>query len=279
LNKWARGVGLWSKTIDLRVGRKLAWGDGMYCPKCGNELPDGSIACNACGARLLPRKNLLRRVLIGSASIAVLLIAILLILNYQKTQRFNARLEEAVGKDMGYTETIMKIESEASSMSFAELFDLCEKSVEGRTSLVVELRGLYPDVESELKNRLIEFLNEENNLVRQKGYFYRKLLAFSTTMELYKDHVVAYPTSSYGWDYYNQRTRQLKSEMTKASADMVESAASFIVAYRSLVEMEQELEKRMASAGLRFATFFKQYEKENIDRAQAAIDAAGKAQE
>lgn len=78
-----------------------------------------------------------------------------------KISSLYSKLEEAVGKDAGYTETIIKVEAEASSMTYKELFDLCEKSIEGRTNLIVELRGLYPEIKSELKEKLIDFLNAE----------------------------------------------------------------------------------------------------------------------
>src|SRR5579871_6443730 len=47
------------------------------------------------------------------------------------------KLGEAIGKDLGLTETILRVESESSKITYGEFFELCNKSVENRTNLVV----------------------------------------------------------------------------------------------------------------------------------------------
>jgi hypothetical protein len=190
----------------------------------------------------------------------------------------NSELEEAVQKDAGYTESIIKVETEASTISYKELFDLCEKSIEGRTNLIVQLRGLYPETESELKNKLIEFLNAENELVRQKSQFYRKQLAFSSSFDLYKAHLENLPSSYYGWDYWEKSSKELKSEMEKAASDMTQSADCFVSTYKTLVENESVLKRSMELAGLRFVGFFEKYQQSNIRLAEDAKTLAQAAQ-
>jgi hypothetical protein len=160
----------------------------MFCPHCGAERTSGTRQCKHCGVVLTRRRW----------PIAVAIAVLVTVLgiggffvgdHYLTVARLNERLEEAVGRDSGLTETILKIEAESGSMTFAELFSLCEKSVEDRTNLIVELRGLYPDIDSEVKNALVQHLTAENELIRQKSGFYRKQMAVSTAMELYLDEL------------------------------------------------------------------------------------------
>jgi len=185
--------------------------------------------------------------------------------------RLNERLEEAVGRDSGYTETILKIEAESGSMTYAELFSLCEKSVADRTNLIVELRGLYPDVDSEVKTTLIQHLTAENELIRQKAGFYRKQMEVSTALETYMDQLADTPSSYYGWDYYKARVAKLKNETSEAIADMVSEGTQFVKTYEALVDREKSLGDQMDRAGLRFVRVFEKYKGQNVGKTQEAI--------
>jgi hypothetical protein len=190
---------------------------------------------------------------------------------YLAVARLNERLEEAVGRDSGYTETILKIEAESGSMTFAELFSLCEKSIEDRTNLIVELRGLYPDMDSEVKNALVQHLTAENELIRQKVGFYRKQLAVNTALELYMDELADPPSSYYGWDYYKARVAKLKTDTSKAMSEMVTEGTEFVKTYESLVHREKSLGEQMDQAGIRFIRVFEKYKGQNVKKAQEAI--------
>jgi hypothetical protein len=108
-------------------------------------------------------------------------------LGYQqyRLHEVKQKLGEAIGKDLGLTETILKVESESSKITFAELFELCNKSVDGRTNLIVELRGLHPEMDYALKEQLIKYLNAENEFVRSKREFYAKVMQASSASETY----------------------------------------------------------------------------------------------
>jgi hypothetical protein len=243
----------------------------MFCPKCGTELPDGSVACHKCGLRLNRRSYVKLSLII--VSVLTLLVVTGYFINKQiKLSALNKQLEEAVGKDSGYTETIIKVESESSSISYKEFFELCEKSIDGRTNLIIELRGLYPEIESELKNNLIDFLNAENELVRQKQQFYRKHLSFSTNLEFYTDHIKDFPTSSYGWDYWEKRSSKLRNDLVKDASDIMEYSDSYKSTYKTLLTKESEVKKLMISSDLRFNSLFEKYEKSNIKFADDAKD-------
>jgi len=212
-------------------------------------------------------------------AVSVFIIAILTVsarygYNYYRISQLKQKLEEAIGKNAGYAETILKVEAEASGMTYAELFNLCDKSIDDRTNLIVELRGLYPDVDYKMKEELIEFLNHENELTRAKRAFYRHLLTMSSSMERLQKHVSDRPSSDYGWDYYYKRTNSLKTELIKAITDIVSSADDFKSNYVKLVEQESTLSISMSAEGIRFPTVFKQYEEANIKLADESKSTA-----
>ena len=174
------------------------------------------------------------------------------------------KLEEAIGKNAGCTETILKVEAEASRMTYKELFDLCDKSIEDRTNLIVELRGLYPDIDNKLKENLIEFLNHENELIRSKRAFYRHQLTFSNSTKILQEHLSDTPSSSNGRDYYRKKVNKLNTELIDYITEIVASADNFKSNYLKLVEQESTLGNSMNAEGIRFPAIFKEYKDSNI---------------
>ena len=251
----------------------------MFCSKCGTELSSGFKVCPKCGTHLHKRSYL-------KLSLLILLGLIFLITagyfgNQQiKISTLNRKLEEAIGKDAGYTETILKVEEEASSISYEELFNLCDKSIEFRTNLIVDLRGLYPGIESELRDNLIDFLNDENELIRQKNHFYHKKLSYNTILkikdELHREvqyfiDVDSQKPRSYELrtfeikaEYYLKRINELNTEFIEAVSEMAKSADEFISTYNLLADKESALKRLMESKGLRFIGFIEKYHKENL---------------
>src|SRR5688500_14510095 len=51
---------------------------------------------------------------------------------YYKNAEYKEKLNSAMARDAAYAETILKIESDSSNITYAELFSLCDKSIEGR---------------------------------------------------------------------------------------------------------------------------------------------------
>lgn len=242
----------------------------MFCPHCGSERKTEARKCEHCGAVVK------RRLWPIVVTIAGLVIALggggfFVGSHYLAVARLNDKLEEAVGRDSGYTETILKIEAESGSMTYAELFSLCEKSIDDRTNLIVELRGLYPDIDSKVKNALVEHLTHENELIRQKVGFYRKQLAVSTALELYTEHIADPPSSYYGWDYFKARSAKLKNEATQAISEMVAEGSQFVKTYETVAQRERALGDQMDRAGLRFIRVFERYKAQNVDKARETI--------
>jgi hypothetical protein len=190
--------------------------------------------------------------------------------------KLKEKLEEAIGKNSGYTETILKIEADASNMTYKELFDLCDKSIQDRTNLIIELRGLYPDINYELKEKLVNFLNDENIIVRAKKAFYRSSMGFSSAMKSYTDHISDIPSSSFAREYYLKRSVSLKNELIKEIGDILSSSEDFKTNYNKLCKQENEISNMMKSEGLRFPLLFQNFQSHNLNAVEKAKSVAEK---
>lgn len=177
-----------------------------------------------------------------------------------KIYNFNEKLQTMIGKDQEMTETILKAESESSQMTYGELFEFCDKSVKERTEMLMELRGLYPDIESVLKDSLREFLNAENQLVRLKSQSYRKFLTVSTSSESYIEAGYRYRHLSY---YEKEMRHKAIRELLEDANDMKDGLQTFMETYETVTEMEKSLEKLMKKEGLKFTPIFSKYQEAN----------------
>ena len=97
----------------------------MFCSNCGAQLPNKAGACTTCGRRV--RRGAARTLVLAGVVLILLVAAGLAGYRYYRISQLHTRLETAMGTDAGYTETILKIESDASNITFAELFALCDK--------------------------------------------------------------------------------------------------------------------------------------------------------
>jgi len=246
----------------------------VYCKKCGKELIGDSKFCNNCGHQV--KKKSFPWVMISSI-LLTLVIAIggsVCSYKYYKILQLKNKITEAIGKDAGYTETILNSESDSPNITYKEFFDLCDKSIEGRTNLIIELRGLYPNVKYDLKEKLIDFLNSENELVRAKKAFWQRQLDLQVKIDIYDGYLkeVKYAYySGYNLAYYLKIATQTKAEMTEIASNMIIKASTFVLLYKGLLSQEGLLVKEMDKNKIRFNTIFKKHEAQNTKEADNAI--------
>jgi hypothetical protein len=214
-----------------------------------------------------------RRIAVWTAGLLVALVGISLFAFHEyRVHDINQKLGDAIGKDQGLTETILKIETESSKITFGEVFELCNRSIESRTNLIVDLRGVHPEMAYGLKTRLIDYLSAENEFVRTKRDFYRKLMEESTTVQLYTAQLNNPPSSVYGWEFFNNQARQLKAKLVEAANAASKSADDFSAQYAKLTIEEAEVSRQAQSAGLRFELIFRQCAADNQKKVKEAKD-------
>jgi hypothetical protein len=173
-----------------------------------------------------------------------------------KLSEINEKLSETIGKDQGLVEIILKIPQ--ADITYGEVFDLCEKSVEERNKLIIELRGLYPNMKSNLKDSLVDFLSIENDLVRNQSLASRKQMEINSESK----KIDQLESSDYSY-YYASTIRSLREEMRDDYLSYFDSRSSFIAKYNTLLEKEKSLYKMMNDAGMRFMLMYAKYKELN----------------
>jgi hypothetical protein len=179
------------------------------------------------------------------------------------------------------------MERDSAHITYKEFFDLCDKSVEERTNLVVELRGLYPSVSNTTKDKLIEFLNAENDAVRAKRDLYRRQMLFTSAIDTTTETLWAaleearkvqdYPSSAYGRDYYRERVKKTKQEMVEAAKELQSSATSFVGSYQRTLELEAGVADAATRSGIRFKAIFKGHSELNTNQGKNSSEIASEA--
>jgi hypothetical protein len=200
--------------------------------------------------------------------------AVVVVQHLKRDSEIKAKLEEAIGRDAGYTETILKLESDSSHITFGEFFSLCDKSVEERTNLIVELRGLYPSVNNATKENLIDFLNAENDAVRSKRDLYRRKMQLSSAMDTFTEAVRDRPSSEYAWDYYREHVARVRREVSDAAKELQGSAAGYAESYQKSLKLEAAVAQSASQLGVRFKPIFKQFDVSNATQGKEAGDFA-----
>lgn len=176
--------------------------------------------------------------------------------------KLNEQLQAAIGRDQGLTEMILRTPSE--TISYRELFELCEKSVNGRNELLIELRGLYPDIQNKLRDSLADFLSLENELVRLRSLTSRKAMKLNTAAKYIEELRQSANNSYYLADMYTRKMNSEYEEGLKLKQEMERELAEFTYKYQMLLSKEGNLGKMMQSEGLRFLPIYSKYKSVNI---------------
>jgi len=197
-----------------------------------------------------------------------------------------ARLQEAIARDAGYTETILKLEKDAPSVTYQELFELCDKSINKRTDLIAEVRGLYPDVNAPAKEKLIEYLNSVNGFVRSKKAFFTAHLRMSSILDTQSEFVRrsnAYQAAVAGdlrrrdvtsaeanlsaWNVLIREGAQLDEQVRSATSEAVAKADAYARACDELARTESESERALRMLGVPFRPIFRAYHRQSLEEA------------
>ncbi len=249
----------------------------MFCPKGGRELSAGLLVCSECDSKMdngnMISQNPLRKTSKYIHLTAVILgIIVLLIVfcpvgyRYYKIAQLKTKLEEVMEKDAAYMETVLKLETDSPNITYKEAFDLCDSSVEDRNKLIIELRALYPDIEYELKDDIINFLNAENELTRAKKSVYQRSLDLGVILDV-SDEALAEIKSGitiFEVPYYREKLKKLQSELQTLKEENITAMSEYIETYQKLLKQEEDLAKKMQKENIRFRRVFKQYEEQNI---------------
>ncbi len=225
-------------------------------------------------ARVLLSRNLL----ISALCIAMLLCGIgFLVYRAYRVHDLKQRLGEVIGRDQALMETVLKAENDAPHMSYREFLALCNRSIESRTDFIVELRGLYPEIDYAMKDRLIDYLNAENEFVRAKRDEYQKSMELISAVGLQMELVMNVPSSPYAWGFHNDRIGRSKQRVLEAAFEAEKSGDELLRVYERMAAKESSMAQEAQNAGLRFDLVCRRHAKrirESVETTKKTVELA-----
>lgn len=174
-------------------------------------------------------------------------------------------LIEALSRDAGYTETILKAEADSSNITYQELFGLCEKAVLAKTEFLIELRGPMAWINPDLREKLTEYINAETSVIRAKANYYRRKLELeeqvkryqalserAKTIEKMQNRALAKDDLSEGLRYAKDVLAILEQKMivrrpiTSKAVEVTDALNEYITKYQTALKVESDLKKAAA---------------------------------
>jgi hypothetical protein len=229
---------------------------------------------------------------IAFITLALALIALFAYPRYRAARELADRkrqIAEALAKDAAFTETLLKMELESTGVTYKELFDFCDKSIDRRNILIVEMRVDATVLAPNTNAALIGFLNAENGFARAKRALLSASLELETSKRIRNDRTAGF------WAALSRSKEETKRRhMDEAGADLAESkryldtlplstanvqeaartAAASVSRFRSACEIlnsnERELAAAMSGSGMPFRPVFAPYYQQSIAKANAA---------
>ena len=123
------------------------------------------------------------------------------------------RIALALAKDAAFTETLLKMELESTGVTYKELFEFCDKSVDQRNTLIVEMRVETAILTPSTGAAILDFLNAENGFARAKRAFFPAALGLDTAQATAKDNT----------DELNAATARVKPLLRRGDTEQAEA--------------------------------------------------------
>ena len=195
-------------------------------------------------------------------------------------------IAQALARDAASTETLLKMELEATGVTYKELFGFCDKSIDQRNALIVDMRVSTTVLAPNTSAAIIDFLNAENGFARAKSAFFSASLEFDTALQAQRHGWAEFNAAlarSHEWvrrgnveqaeaslaesDVYLRTAPRLIAGVREAAQSTAASIGDFRAACELLILKEKKLASEMSASGMPFRTIFAPYYKRLIDKA------------
>lgn len=202
---------------------------------------------------------------------------------WQEQQRVTAakvELQKILAKDGAYMESVLGTEQNESRLSYKEFFDLCDKAIEGKRTLMVDLRGAGVGLEPALVESARAFLEAGNVLIRAKRQIYQEQFELDVAEKsenskirqlraLHVPNVIDREETIGKMQALVVLSRFIVEQLENATQDFAES-------YRRYAALEQTAIQEWQQRGLNFKGAAEQYQALNM-KVVKAVQAKGAA--
>jgi hypothetical protein len=130
-----------------------------------------------------------------------------------------------------------KLDTEKTSITFKELFDRLEADTSEMEKRSIDIQSAANKSNASITDPAIAYIKECQEFSRALGMKYRKGLAFSSAMDRVREILAEpTPTSSYEYEYRNNRRSKALDEMNKTSEETGAAEKDLVAAAKRLKE-------------------------------------------
>lgn len=234
----------------------------------------------------------MKRSLIAVVGLVALIAALVVYPRYRAARDLEEKkqsIAQALAKDAAFTETLLKMELESTGVTYKELFDFCDKAIDQRNTLIVDMRVTTISLAPNTAVAVIDFLNAENGFARAKKAFFSATLELAAAMQAQKDAKTEfYATLARAQEWLNRKNVEqvdgslaessvyfrtaprLAASVKEAAQNTVAGIGGFRAACESLMSKEKKLVSETAASHMPFRPVFAPYYQRSIEKANEA---------
>jgi len=176
---------------------------------------------------------------------------------YYEVLLFKKYIEDLLKKDFASIEMILKLKGSVDD--YEETINICDRAIQERTELCAGLRGFNINIYPDLREKLLNFINSENELVQAKKTIYLKEKYFFIKLaglEKFTANKVNSPEKIERYISFNREIPDLILEIGKSVDD-------YGNIYEKVLSEENDLEKDMKKVSINFSSVLKVYHLSN----------------
>lgn len=216
----------------------------------------------------------MKRILVGGVLLLMVIVAVGAFRSWQERQRVaasKAEIQKILAKDSGYMENVLGVEKNEGGLNFKEFFDLCDKAIDGKRTLTVELRGAALGLDPLFSEKARSFIDAGNEVIRAKRTFYQRQLELNSadSKEMKEVRTMHIPNVIDRVEAI-QRYGGLVSKVSAVVEQMDRGATEYAAAFRKYAGLEGALVREWAEQGLALQGMAEQYQALNMKAVKAS---------
>lgn len=194
----------------------------------------------------------------------------------QRQTAVRAEIRKILAKDGGYMESILGAEKNESSLNYKEFFDLCDKAIEGKRALTIELRGVALGLDPALVDKARKYIDVGNEVIRAKHIFYQKQLELNSAdsngiKEIRAMHIPNVIDRVEAIQRYSGLVTKVSTTVEQAD----KAAADFAMLYRKYAGLEIAMLQEWSEQDIQLQRTAEQYQALNMKNVKTSQEVAG----
>jgi len=198
-------------------------------------------------------------------------------INYERYKFKEAVSHHVKNASLRLANAIRYETEQGTKITYKELFEKLESDVAEIDKRVIGIQTIATPDDEEITNPILAYLKSGQELLRALQQKYRKLLAFSSSIEWATRSMEELRSASYyGFDYANRAANRALKEAEKAEAEYNEAVNDLIDAARTVIECHKRIVGLVRDDALIDVKIFEEVVRKNEEEAKNEKEAKNK---